>query len=54
MKITSKKRSKWKFIFQWITGRIDGNILLMDIKYILPNKAGTLCEQNGIKFFLGG
>ena len=53
-KLPLKKDQNGKFIFQWITGRIDGNILLMDIKYILPNKGGTLCEQNGIKFFLGG
>ena len=53
-KLPLKKHQNGKFIFQLITGRVDGDNLLMDIKYILPNNTQTLCKQNGIKFFLGG
>lgn len=41
-------------IYQWITGRLDGNQLLLFVEYGVPGRPATYCRSADITLKLGG
>jgi len=41
-------------IFQWITGRVDGDELSIDVEYGAPDLPDTFCRDSGITLKVGG
>jgi hypothetical protein len=41
-------------IFQWITGRVEGDQLSIDVEYGAPDRPDTFCRGEGITLKVGG
>ena len=41
-------------IFQWIAGRVEGDLLSIDVEYGAPDRPDTFCSRRGITLKIGG